>query len=451
MGGTLVTRLAEEHPDDIAGLVLVNPAFGTRRIDAKFAPYIAWAVRPGPAIGGDIKKPGVVEPAYDRTPVVAFASLQQLWKVTVADLGRRARARPDVPLAGTTSSTTCRRELLQGRRGQHHRREVILEDSYHVATLDNDARRSSPAACEFIEARINAEPAPAAPSDERQRMTSEGVPPDDAGRRQGSAAARQRLLRAALRPAHRRRRRRRPAPADRARPGPDRRLPRPRAGRASSDACSSPPTSAPTPARSSPPRSAPSATAQPDLRQPADPLAGVDTDAAFDALVADWHVDTIAAMRDAERDLTREDADWRARLLTAGTGRGVARRGPLRPAAAAAAAPAGRHRRSSRCRCSSHLILVLGFGGRVRAARRLHARPRHRRPVVAAGHPASAGCATTAATRTTTAAPSDPLRPAEATSQEGSAAGLAMPNWRRLWYDDASATRADSTPDAVRR
>ncbi|HEU5267095.1 MAG TPA: hypothetical protein VFU35_10355 [Jatrophihabitans sp.] len=48
--------------------------------------------------------------------------------------------------------------------------------------------------------------------------------------------------------------------------------------------------------------------------EPADPLLGLDTDAAFDALVADWHVDTVAAVRDAERDLTREDAEWRARL-----------------------------------------------------------------------------------------------------------------------------------------
>lgn len=47
---------------------------------------------------------------------------------------------------------------------------------------------------------------------------------------------------------------------------------------------------------------------------PADPLAGVDTDAAFAALVADWHVDTVAAVRDAERELSREDAQWRANL-----------------------------------------------------------------------------------------------------------------------------------------
>jgi hypothetical protein len=45
-----------------------------------------------------------------------------------------------------------------------------------------------------------------------------------------------------------------------------------------------------------------------------DPLDGVDTDAAFDALIADWHVDTVSAVREAERDLNREDAEWRSRL-----------------------------------------------------------------------------------------------------------------------------------------
>jgi hypothetical protein len=51
-----------------------------------------------------------------------------------------------------------------------------------------------------------------------------------------------------------------------------------------------------------------------DPLDPLDVLDGVDTDAEFDALVGKWDVDTIGAVRAAERDLTREDADWRARL-----------------------------------------------------------------------------------------------------------------------------------------
>lgn len=53
---------------------------------------------------------------------------------------------------------------------------------------------------------------------------------------------------------------------------------------------------------------------QADAARAPDPLAGIDTDSAFQALIADWHVDTVAAVRDAERDLTKEDSDWRARL-----------------------------------------------------------------------------------------------------------------------------------------
>jgi hypothetical protein len=47
---------------------------------------------------------------------------------------------------------------------------------------------------------------------------------------------------------------------------------------------------------------------------PTDPLAGIDADAEFAALVADWHVDTHNAIRDAERALSQEDEDWRLRL-----------------------------------------------------------------------------------------------------------------------------------------
>ena len=48
-----------------------------------------------------------------------------------------------------------------------------------------------------------------------------------------------------------------------------------------------------------------------------DPLAGIDADAEFAALVADWHVDTHTAIRDAERELSSEDEDWRLRLQPA--------------------------------------------------------------------------------------------------------------------------------------
>jgi carboxylesterase len=156
MGATLVTRLAEQHPDGIAGLVLVNPAYGTRRFDAKLAPYIAWAVRSRPGIGGDIKKPGVAEPAGDRMPVVAFASLQRLWKVTVTDLAElRApvllfRSREDHVVDSLSA------QLLVAGALNTTVREIVLENSYHVATLDNDAAAIFAGSVEFITERADA-------------------------------------------------------------------------------------------------------------------------------------------------------------------------------------------------------------------------------------------------------------------------------------------------------
>ena len=158
MGGTLVTRLAELHPDGVAGLVIVNPAYGTRRLDAKFAPYISWAVRSRPAIGGDIKKPGIAEPAGDRTPVVAFASVQKLWKVTVADLPKlRApvlmyRSREDHVVDDLSG------KLLRAGAVNTTVREVVLEDSYHVATLDNDAPQIFEGSVQFVESLTGATP-----------------------------------------------------------------------------------------------------------------------------------------------------------------------------------------------------------------------------------------------------------------------------------------------------
>ncbi len=159
MGGTLVTRLAQLHPEGVAGLVLVNPAFGTTRLDARLAPYIAWAVRSRPAIGGDIKKPGETEPAGDRTPVVAFASLYKLWRLTVPMLDRVQapvllyRSRVDHVVEPLSA------ELLKAGAVNTSVREVILEDSYHVATMDNDAPQIFAGSIEFLRS-LAGEPQP---------------------------------------------------------------------------------------------------------------------------------------------------------------------------------------------------------------------------------------------------------------------------------------------------
>jgi carboxylesterase len=141
MGGTLAIRFAEQRPGELAGLVLVNPSLLTERFDAKLLPLLSRLTPSWAPIGNDIKKPGVTELAYPKLPTRAMMSLRRLWTVTRADLAtitapvivfRSVEDHVVEPasvaalLAGISSTDAT---------------EVLLEDSYHVATLDNDAER----------------------------------------------------------------------------------------------------------------------------------------------------------------------------------------------------------------------------------------------------------------------------------------------------------------------
>lgn len=160
MGGTLVLRLAEQHPADVAGIVLVNPLLGTERKDVKYAlPVLHRFVPSLPGIASDIRKPGSTELAYDRTPLKAMHSLTQLYREVVADL------------AGVTAPVLLFRSrvdhvvdplsarLLHAGACSTQVSEVILEESYHVATLDHDAPAIFDGSLEFVRAHTATAPA----------------------------------------------------------------------------------------------------------------------------------------------------------------------------------------------------------------------------------------------------------------------------------------------------
>lgn len=139
MGGTLTVRLAETRASEIAGIVIVNASLATERKDALLLPYLKNLIPSFPGIASDIKKPGVKEVAYDRLPLKAAHSLQQLWKVTRGELNRIT-----CPVLAYRSATDHVVEAVSGRlllEGLTATKatEVVLENSYHVATLDNDA------------------------------------------------------------------------------------------------------------------------------------------------------------------------------------------------------------------------------------------------------------------------------------------------------------------------
>jgi carboxylesterase len=159
MGGTLSIRLAEVRPDDVAALVLVNPSLMTLRRDAKLLPLIAKVTPSWAPIGSDIKKPGVVEQAYPKLPTRAVLGLRRLWTATRADLAQVTapllvfRSREDHVVEPASTAA-----LLAGV-SSTDATEVVLENSYHVATLDNDAQLIFERSAEWIRERTGV-PAP---------------------------------------------------------------------------------------------------------------------------------------------------------------------------------------------------------------------------------------------------------------------------------------------------
>lgn len=155
MGGTLTARLAERVGDRVAGLILVNPSFGTVRLDAKFAPIAKYFLKSQKGFGSDIKDPSVPsEGGYDRTPVVAFAELQKLWKVVVPDLAKITA--PVLMFRSVTDHVVepLSSELLHSGARNTTVREVPLPNSYHVATLDHDKQTIFEGSVEFIESIV---------------------------------------------------------------------------------------------------------------------------------------------------------------------------------------------------------------------------------------------------------------------------------------------------------
>lgn len=141
MGGALALRLAVEHPEDVAGLVLVNPAVRVDDPRLRLLPVLRRIVPAFPGIASDIKKSGVTELAYDRTPLHALASLLSLQ----ADLRPRlSRVTQPLLLLRSTEDhvvPASSSRLILDSVASPDVTEILLEDSYHVATLDNDAER----------------------------------------------------------------------------------------------------------------------------------------------------------------------------------------------------------------------------------------------------------------------------------------------------------------------
>ncbi len=150
MGGTLTLWLAVRHPE-IAGIVPIN---GAAEPAAEMNELIGGMIEAGettmPAIGGDIAKEGVDEIAYERTPLQGLIGLGQAIDDLQPQLGSITmpaliiNSVEDHVVAPSSSD-----HLASSLGGPVER--LVLEDSYHVATLDHDAEKINEATIAFAQ------------------------------------------------------------------------------------------------------------------------------------------------------------------------------------------------------------------------------------------------------------------------------------------------------------
>lgn len=137
MGGTLTLYMAGKYPGAFAGIIPINAVVRLDSADLAGLAYAPDAPPVIPGIGSDIKQAGVVELAYAGVPVPCIAEIHGLTAVTHALLPRITApalvitSREDhvvPPVNGELIADAIPGSVTS----------IILEDSYHVATLDND-------------------------------------------------------------------------------------------------------------------------------------------------------------------------------------------------------------------------------------------------------------------------------------------------------------------------
>jgi carboxylesterase len=150
MGGGLVLKLAAQRGTEIAGIMLVNAAVASSNKQLLALPVMKMVIPSMPGIASDIKKPGVEEYGYDRTPLKALGSLVTAWKEVRRDLPQVTQ-----PILLFRSSEDhvvdpSSARIIQSKVSSRDVTERILQNSYHVATLDNDAPQIFAESVEFV-------------------------------------------------------------------------------------------------------------------------------------------------------------------------------------------------------------------------------------------------------------------------------------------------------------
>jgi len=141
MGGALALRLAAKHGETVSGLVVVNPGNKVHGVAARALPVARHVVRSVKGIVSDIAKEGSDEVGYDRVPLHAAHSLRNFFRLVDGDLPQVTQ--PLLVLHSTQDHVVPPADSARvlSRVSSTDVTEILLEQSYHVATLDHDADR----------------------------------------------------------------------------------------------------------------------------------------------------------------------------------------------------------------------------------------------------------------------------------------------------------------------
>lgn len=150
MGGGLTLRLAEQFGDQVAGLVVVNPAVTSNDKRLYALPVLHRVVASLPGIANDIAMPGVVEGGYDRNPLRALSSMTKMWVDIRANLSQITQ--PILLFRSVNDHVVdpSSARLILAEISSTDVTERVLERSFHVATMDYEAEQIFSESADFF-------------------------------------------------------------------------------------------------------------------------------------------------------------------------------------------------------------------------------------------------------------------------------------------------------------
>ncbi|MFE2942355.1 alpha/beta hydrolase [Streptomyces sp. NPDC059255] len=150
MGGALALRLAARHGRSVSGVVVVNPGIKVHGAAAYALPVLRHFVATTKGLTSDIAKEGGAEVGYDRVPLHCAHSLRNFFRLVDASLPQVNQPLLLLHSAVDHVVPPADSARILGRVSSTDVREVLLEQSYHVATLDHDAERIFEESLTFI-------------------------------------------------------------------------------------------------------------------------------------------------------------------------------------------------------------------------------------------------------------------------------------------------------------